>query len=162
MSLERNFLDIYEVILENDLENFHSGDVAQFLEIGSGAVGRTIYFASNNYDIPINIIRESPGDPSEFIVEDTPSYDEIERLLDTSEEQDENVQDIVRREALEELDRQEYTDSELNTALREIASEYLTQFGKRIEVVGKVKQDLLDENIIEGGTIEGWTFYGDE
>ncbi|EHK02525.1 hypothetical protein HRED_04138 [Candidatus Haloredivivus sp. G17] len=99
MSVEDNFLDIYRVILQEELEEFYAKEIESELEWNAGNIGRTMYRIVEEYDMPIVIDRESPTDASLFKVEEQMPYSDVEELLDTGE--DKNQIDLMFKEAKE-------------------------------------------------------------
>jgi hypothetical protein len=153
MSVEDNFLDIYRVILEEDLDEFYAKEIESELEWNSGNIGRTMYRIVEEYDVPIGIDRESPTDASLFKVEEQMPYSDVEELLDTGE--DKNQIDLMFKEAKNRLNGI-YEDQELNLVLREVAENYYDNLGDRLQNMSRVKQRLQEEGEISGDTIDGW------
>lgn len=153
MSVEDNFLDIYRVILEEDLDEFYAHQIEPEVECNSGNIGRTMYRIVEEYDLPIEIDRESPVDPSLFKVEERIPFSEVEELLDTGEEK--NQLDLMFKEAKNRLNGI-YEDQELNSVLREIAENYYDNLGDRLQNMSRVKKRLQEEGVIAGDTVDGW------
>lgn len=153
MSAEDNFLDIYRVILEEDLDEFYAHEIEPEVEGNSGNIGRTMYRIVEEYDLPIEIDRESPVDPSLFKVEEQIPFSEVEELLDTGEEK--NQLDLMFKEAKNRLNGI-YEDQELNSVLREIAENYYDNLGDRLQNMSRVKKRLQEEGVIAGDTVDGW------
>jgi hypothetical protein len=153
MSVEDNFLDIYRVILQEELEEFYAKEIESELEWNAGNIGRTVYRIVEEYDMPIVIDRESPADASLFKVEEQMPYSDVEELLDTGE--DKNQIDLMFKEAKNRLNGI-YEDQELNSVLREVAENYYDNLGDRLQNMSRVKQRLQEEGEISGDTIDGW------
>lgn len=154
MSAEEKFLEIYEVVLDQGLEEFYSTDIATHTEINAGNVGRTIYRINEEYDLPIEIERERPSDPSLFIVNDFIDYSEVEALLSQEVEKDE---EMLFDEAREKLSDRRYSDADLNSVLKQTTEDYFNSFSNQIQAVAELKQQFEEEGLITGNTIDGWT-----
>ena len=162
MSLENNFLDIYEVVLDEGFEEFYSSDLDDYMDLKPGSIGNILYRTIDKYDIPLSIEREAPADPSLFVVEERLSYDELERILDpdpsdlvVDEEQ------AAMKDTLEKLENRQYTDPELLVILGEAVEKYYDRMTKKHEIIGQIKQELIDEEVIVGSMRNGWSVKGD-
>ena len=155
MSFEQKFLEIYSVLVDEGLDEFYSSDIAPEVNFEAGAVGKAVYDVIENYDVPMDVERQSPAEPSVFTVEEFLPYSEIESMLDTSESYD-NTWERLFDDVRNRLDGS-YEDSDLDQILRDTAENYYDNFGDRMQGIVKVKTKLQEKEIIEGDTIDGWT-----
>jgi len=160
MSFEKTFLEIYEVVLENDFEEFHSADVSKATELDSGNIGRALRTVIDEYDIPLTYERESPIDPLCFIVEDAIDYEEIEGLL-SFESEPENPKEALLRDVKEKLENEQYSDLELDYLLKNCAAKYYKQSPSQLRKVAETKKTLEEQGVISGDYIRGWRVEAD-
>lgn len=154
MTLEENFLEIYDEVSDRELEAFYSSDLKD-VDLNSGNIGRTIHRVLEKYDLPIDTERESPADPSLFIVEEHLGYSDVEELLDSPEE--ERDRETLLQEAKEKLSDEQYSDTDLNRLLKEATDRYFNSFSRQVEATAELKDRLKDEGMIAGNSIDGWT-----
>lgn len=158
MSLESNFLDIYEVVLEKGFDEFYSSDVSEHMDLASGNVGNTVHRTVEKYELPITIERDRPNEASLFVVEDRLSYSELEDLLDPDPaDLVEDSKEAAKEDVMESLDSRQYTEPELLAVLGEAVAKYYNNDPKKHEILGQLKSELIEEDIITGSTINGWT-----
>lgn len=160
---ENNFLEIYEFVVENEIDSFYASEIAEDVDMTSpGKIGRSMYNVLDEYDLPISMARESPGDPRLYTVEEFWEFSEVEELLETEGELDKKsalINDV--KEGLSSLEDQNYTDTELNQFLHEVASKYYSNFSKQVENVGKAKKRLQEEGLLKGNAHDGYYVVGD-
>jgi len=158
MSLESNFLDIYEVVLEKGFDEFYSSDVSEHMDLAPGNVGNTVHRTVEKYELPITIERDRPNEASLFVVEDRLSYSELEDLLDPDPaDLVEDSKEAAEEDVMERLDSRQYTEPELLGVLGEAVAKYYNNDPKKHEILGQLKSELIEEDIITGSTINGWT-----
>ena len=158
MSLESNFLDIYEVVLEKEFDEFYSSDVSEHMDLAPGNVGNTIHRTVEKYELPIDIERDKPNEASRFVVKQRLSYSELEDLLDPDPaDMVEDAEEAAKQEAFEELDSRQYTEPELLGVLGEAVGKYYDNTPKKHEIIGRIKSEMIEEGILTGSTINGWT-----
>lgn len=153
MSSEENFLEIYETVVEQDIEKFYAADIKSDVSLNPGNIGRTIYRIADKYNLPIEIQRENPAEPSLFIFTEIPDYSEIEEMLEITEEDEEEPLD----KAIRRLSESTYTEDELVNTLKDVAEEYYQSISKQLETSAKLKDQLKEEGLIIGNSIDGWT-----
>ena len=154
MSIEENFLEVYQTVLDQNLTEFYASELEPEMDTSAGNIGRTIYRILDKYDLPIQVERESPSDPSLFKLEEELEYSEIEEMLDSAEPNESQL-DKMFKEAKNHLSGL-YEDQELNSLLREVAENYYDNLGDRLQNMGRLKQKLQEEGEIKGNTIDGW------
>lgn len=154
MSVEESFLEVYQVVLQQDLTEFYASDLEPEMDKDAGNIGRTIYRVLEDYDLPIEIERDSPANPSLFKLQKQVPYSEIEEILNPQKE-DRNQVEMMFEEARKRLNGI-YDDQELNELLRDIAENYYDNLGDRLQNMGRVKQRLQEEGEIKGNTMDGW------
>ncbi|MFO7794164.1 MAG: hypothetical protein R6V35_04280 [Candidatus Nanohaloarchaea archaeon] len=154
MSFEEKFLEIYRVLVDEDLGEFYSSDIAPEVDFEAGTVGKAVYNVIENYDLPIDADRESPGSPSLFIIEEFLPYSEVESMLDTSKEE-RHTWEAIFNDVRDRLEGK-YENTELNKVLRAAAEDYYDNNGDRFQGRAKVKSKLEQKGIIEGDTVDGW------
>jgi len=160
---EDNFLEIYEFVAENEIDEFYASEISEEVGMNSpGKIGRSMYNVLDEYDLPISMERERPADPRLYIVEEFWELSEVEELLETEGEIDKKSALISEaKERLSSLEDQIYTDTELNQFLHETASKYYTDFSSRVEGVGKAKKRLQEEGLLKGNTHDGYRVVSD-
>lgn len=163
MSLESNFLDIYEVVLEEGFDEFYSSDVDDYMDLEPGSIGNILHRAIDKYDIPISVERETPVDPSLFVVEERLSYDELDSILDPNpSDLVEDKQQASKEDTISLLDDRQYTDPELLGVIGEAVEKYYDSMPRKHELIGQIKEELVDDGVIVGSMINGWTVSGDQ
>lgn len=162
MSLENNFLHIYEVVLEQGFEEFYSSDVSEHMHLEPGNVGNTVHRTLEKYELPIEIERDRPQDASLFIVEERLDYSEVEEMLDPDPaDLVADTEESAKEDALERLDNRQYTEPELLSVLGEAVGKYYDSDPKKHEIIGRLKGELIDEGVLKGSMIDGWTVTGE-
>lgn len=163
MSLESNFLDIYEVVLEEGFDEFYSSDVDDYIDLEPGSIGNILHRAIDKYDIPISVERETPVDPSLFVVEERLSYDELDSILDPNpSDLVEDKQQASKEDTISLLDDRQYTDPELLGVIGEAVEKYYDSMPRKHELIGQIKEELVDDGVIVGSMINGWAVSGDQ
>ena len=154
MSFEEKFLEIYQVAVDEDIDEFYSSDIAPEVDFEAGTVGKAVYSVIEDYDLPIDAERESPVSPSLFIIEEFLPYSEVESMLDTSK-QEKHTWESIFYDVRDRLEGR-YENSELNKVLGDAAEDYYDNIGDRFQGRAKVKSKLEEKGIIEGNTLDGW------
>lgn len=163
MSLESNFLDIYEVVLEEGFDEFYSSNVDDYIDMEPGSIGNILHRTIDKYDIPISVERETPVDPSLFVVEERLSYDELDSILDPNpSDLVEDKQQASKEDAISLLNNRQYTDPELIGVIGEAVEKYYDSMPRKHELIGQIKEELVDDGVIVGSMINGWNVSGDQ
>ena len=149
MTWESRFIEVYQEAVASDQDSLNAVDLANLTGQDPQIIGRDIYRLKQKYgeDLPVEIERDSPVDPSEYHFNGAMGLDELKDVLESDgpvDKKERLLDDVV-----EELNSREYSEAELNTIISSLAQKYYDRIIHRAEASREVKEKLEEEEVLD-------------